>query len=335
LTSFFFQGDHQIMKLNPVIYQPANPERHFAAIARLISGEEGEPTTEKSLLDWYRRQLEAGIWFTVVTTPDEQVLGFNGLYHMTSERERLYGIYVIVDEPYRECGLGSLLLDKLLHQAEEAGARTLVAWVRDAFEAGIQFATRAGFERKTHSIAMAFNLLEWDEARYAPLIQLLQQQGFHFTSMAELGDTPEARRKLYQLNNSAAADDPGSHGVAVCATFEDFDRSVCQAAWYRPDGQIIAIDEHSGDWAAMSAITVFDGADHAYNLFTGTDGRYRGRKLAQAVKSLALRRARSYGVDKVTTSHTSENAAMIAIDTKLGYVRTRGVLTMEKELAHG
>jgi RimJ/RimL family protein N-acetyltransferase len=322
------------MKLNPVSYQPADAARHFAAIARLMTGEESEPTTESSLLDWYQRQLKAGIWLYVLTSPDDQVLGFNGLYRLTSERERLYGMYVIVDAAYRNCGLGSLLLDRLLLEAKEVGARTLVVWVRDEFEDGIRFAARAGFEQKTRSTGMAFNLLEWDESRYAPLVQLLEQQGFRFTSMAELGDTPEARRKLYTLNNSAAADDPGSRGAAPWASFEDFERAVCQAAWYRPDGQIIAIDSHSGDWAAMSAITVFDGADHAYNLFTGTDKRYRGRKLAQAVKSLALRRALSYGVKTVRTSHTSENAPMIAIDTKLGYVRTHGVLTMEKELVY-
>jgi RimJ/RimL family protein N-acetyltransferase len=82
----------------------------------------------------------------------------------------------------------------------------------------------------------------------------------------------------------------------------------------------------------MSAITVFEGADHAYNLFTGTDVRYRGRKLAQAVKSLALQKALTLGVEAVRTSHNSENAAMIAIDTKLGYIRTPGIFIMEKEL---
>jgi RimJ/RimL family protein N-acetyltransferase len=82
----------------------------------------------------------------------------------------------------------------------------------------------------------------------------------------------------------------------------------------------------------MSAITVFKGADHAYNLFTGTDVRYRGRKLAQAVKALALLKARTFGVYTVRTSHNSENEAMIAIDTKLGYIRTPGSFIMEKEL---
>jgi RimJ/RimL family protein N-acetyltransferase len=107
---------------------------------------------------------------------------------------------------------------------------------------------------------------------------------------------------------------------------------VCSSSWYHPDAQFVAIDSHTGEWAAMSAITVFEGSDHAYNLFTGTDVRYRGRKLAQAVKSLALRRARAWGVDTVRTSHNSENETMIAIDTKLGYIRTPGIYTMVKEL---
>ncbi len=49
----------------------------------------------------------------------------------------------------------------------------------------------------------------------------------------------------------------------------------------------------------FTAITVFEGADHAYNLFTSTDVRYRGRKLEQAVKSLALRKALTFGVNSV------------------------------------
>ena len=163
----------------------------------------------------------------------------------------------------------------------------------------------------------------------------LQQQGFRFTNMAELGDTPEARRKLYALNNGAAATDPGSDGIPPWASFEEFERDVCNSSWYHPDGQIIAIDTLSGEWAAMSATTVFSGSDHAYNLFTGTDVRYRGRKLAQAVKTIALRKERALGVGMVRTSHNSENAAMIAIDTKLGYKHTPGMLVMEKELAHG
>jgi len=320
------------MPPDPISLQPANPEQHFVALAGQINTQETEPSTPETLADWYNKQVEEAIRFTVAVTPLGQVVGFNGIYRSYTNLERNYGIYVIVGEEFRQCGIGSWLYDHLFNQASEMNALTLRARVRDTCEQGIRFATRRGFEIKKQSIEMRFDLSAWDDRRYEPTLQVLRAQGFHFTNMAELGDTPEARRKLYSLNNNAAATDPGSDGVSPWASFEEFERDVCQSYWYHPDAQIVAIDTHTGEWAAMSAITVFEGSDHAYNLFTGTDVRYRGRKLALAVKSLALRRAREFGVAAVRTSHNSENEAMIAIDTKLGYVRTPGTYVMVKEV---
>jgi len=320
------------MDLSLISIQPADPVRHFAVIANLMTSQETEPTTEQSLVEWYKRQLKDGIQLSVALSPQESVLGFNGIYRENLNYRQLYWIYLIVEQGSRGCGLGSLLYDHLLSQAAELGARTLKTRIRDTNDAGVRFANRRGFVEKKHSIEMMFDLSTWDDSRYVPTLHALQTQGFRFTNMAELGDTQEARRKLYTLNSTAAATDPGSDGVPPWASFEDFNKRVCNSSWYHPDGQIVAIDTQTGEWAAMSAITVFAGADHAYNLFTGTDVPYRGRMLAQAVKALALRKARTFGVDTVRTSHDSENAAMIAIDTKLGYVRTPGTLIMEKDM---
>jgi mycothiol synthase len=311
---------------------PADPKQHFADIATLMNTQEMEPNTAESLTEWYGKQVPDGIQFFVAVSPKGQVLGFSGIYRTYTNLEGNYSLYLIVGLEYRQCGLGSLLYDHLLTQAYEMGALTLRARVRDNCDEGYRFTTQRGFVIKKHSIEMMFDLKSWDESHYASILQSLQAQGFRFTNMAELGDTEEARRKLFTLNNNASATDPGSDGIPPWASFEEFERDVCTSSWYHPDAQIIAIDTSNGEWAAMSAITVFEGSDHAYNLFTGTDVRYRGRKLAQAVKSLALRRARVFGVDAVRTSHNSENEAMIAIDTKLGYVRTPGVFIMVKVL---
>jgi mycothiol synthase len=262
-------------------------------------------------------------------------MGFSAIYRDNLNIAGLYGLYLIVHPDFTHAGLGSQLYANLLVHAHEFGARTLRVQVRDTCDEGIHFATNRGFVVKKHSIEMMLDLKSWDGARYRPVVQSLQVQGFQFTDMAELGDTQAARHRLFALNNSAAATDPGSDGIPPWASFEEFQKAVCDASWYRPNGQVIAIDAHTDEWVAMSAITVFEGADHAYNLFTGTDLRYRGRKLAQAVKSLALLKACEFGVDVVRTSHNSENTAMIAIDTKLGYVRTPGTLVMLKELENG
>ncbi len=150
--------------------------------------------------------------------------------------------------------------------------------------------------------------------------------------MAALGDTEEAQRRLYALNDTTDRDTLGADGSPSWASFEDFQQSVCRADWYRPAGQRVVIDTATGDWAAMSAISRFD--DYAYNLHTGVDRRYRGRQLAQAVKVLALRYARDeLHVAAVRTHHNSRNLPMIAIDRKLGYVQTPGTWLLEKTLS--
>jgi mycothiol synthase len=322
------------MEIKDIRLLPADPGRHFSAIAALISSQETEPSTQQTLTDWYDRRLADGILFTAAVDKDDRVFGFNGIYRDNLNIPHHYGLYLIVDPGFRHLGTGRLLYENLMAHARMYGARILRTRVRDTCQEGISFALQRGFIEKKHSIEMMFDLTSWDESRYQPVLQSLQVQGFRFTDMAELGDTHEARQKLFALNNSAAADDPSSDGIPPWASFEGFERDVCSSYWYHPDSQIVAIETHTGDWAAMSAITAFQGADHAYNLFTGTDVRYRGRKLAQAVKSLALRKARQFDVDIFRTSHNSENAAMIAIDTKLGYVRTPGTWVMVKELSN-
>ena len=62
--------------------------------------------------------------------------------------------------------------------------------------------------------------------------------------------------------------------------------------------------------------------------------RYRGRKLGQAVKVVALRYAREVlKASSVHTHHNTKNLPMIGIDLKLGYTQTLGSFSMEKVLS--
>mgnify|MGYP001574575271 CR=1 FL=1 len=161
----------------------------------------------------------------------------------------------------------------------------------------------------------------------------LKSDGFEFTSMEQLGDTEDAQRKLYILNDTTAMAVPGSDGEPCWDSFEDFRKSVCESDWYKPGGQFVAIDTASGAWAAMCAITRFEGNDYANTLHIGVDMPYRGRKLGQAVRVLALRYARDVlKAHLVRTTHNSENLPALAIDRKLGYVQIRGTYLMEKML---
>lgn len=312
---------------------PPDPERHFAAIAALLTSFETEPTSESGLLRWYQRELEQGLRMCVAQDENGAVAGFHCLYRRGDPTDKRLNLYLIVAPQFRRQGLGARLYAHLEQTAAEMAARQLFAAVRDNDAASQDFAKQRGFTERAHSIEMMMDLASFDSTRFDGLIAALRSQGFHFTNMAELGNGEEARRKLYLLNDSTAATTPGSEGEHPWASFEEFDRSVCQSDWYRPEGQVVAIVTGSGAWAGMSAITRFEGADHAYNLFTGVDPAYRGRGLGQAVKVLALRYAvRHLNVNRVRTNHNALNAPMIAIDRKLGYFQTPGTYGLVKVL---
>ncbi len=161
---------------------------------------------------------------------------------------------------------------------------------------------------------------QFDGRKYDGLIAGLKEEGFQFTSMAELGNTEEALRKLYLLNDTTAMDADGPAVGHVWPTFEDFQKEVCQMDWFLPRGQIIAIDTASGAWAAMSAITNFEGSGTTWNLFTGVDRRYRGHRLEQAVLALAIRYALDeLKVNSIFADESKSNLSMIAVYRELGY----------------
>jgi RimJ/RimL family protein N-acetyltransferase len=311
----------------------AVPERDFGQLAALFTLEQDEPTTQPALMADYEAH-KARI-FRLMVAEDEhgELLGFNWATRSRFQDTDAY-FYVIVKPEQRGQGVGRQLVEDIERAAQAAQVQKLEISVSDSFPAYRYFAERCGFTERRHSIGMSLELDTFDDRPYQQTVDQLRAAGFQFTSMEALGNTEEAQRRLYALNDNAAADTPGSEGQHPWLSFEDFQKSVCGSSWYKPAGQMVVIDTASGDWAAMSAITRFEGVDYAYNLFTGTDHRYRGRKLAQAVKVLALRYARDVlKVSTVKTHHNSNNQPMIAIDRKLGYLQTAGNYSMEKILA--
>ena len=69
------------------------------------------------------------------------------------------------------------------------------------------------------------------------------------------------------------------------------------------------------------------------NDITGTLAAHRGRGLARLVKHHSLRRAAALGIAEVFTFNDETNAAMLAVNTKLGYRPHSQRLSWLKELS--
>lgn len=307
-------------------------ERDFGQLAVLFTNEQDEPTTETGLKDDYAAHQERIFRLMVAENEHGELLGFNWATRSRFNSSEAY-FYVIVKPKQRKQGLGNRLYQDVEYAARQSQIQRLWADVRDTCPEFRAFAEKRGFSERSHSWGMSLDLTAFDDRPYDEIIARLESEGFQFTSVEALGNTEAAQRKLYALNEMTNRETLGSDGSPAWLSFEDFQAKVCGSDWYKPDGQMVVIDTATGEWAAMSAITCFTGANYAYNLFTGVDKRYRGRKLAQAVKILALRYAQSMlKVDTVRTNHNSKNAPMIAIDRKFGYVQSPGVFSMEKTI---
>jgi GNAT superfamily N-acetyltransferase/RimJ/RimL family protein N-acetyltransferase len=317
--------------MSDILLRPVELEGDFRQLAAWFTILEGETSTELEIVKEYE-ELNERLLLKVAVDVQGELLGFYWACRDMVEPDRAY-FYLFVQPEKRRQGVGRWLYEDLALAALGARIRKLRVTVWDNSPESRAFTDRLGFIERRHSIAMELDLGSFDDRPYDEVIARLEGEGFRFTSMEALGNTEEAQRKLYTLNDATAATIPGAEGEHSWTSFEDFQKRVCQSDWYKPGGQMVAIDTTNGAWAAMSAVIRRPGNDFAYNLFTGVDIPYRGRKIGQVVKVLALRYARDVlGAASVRTQHNVNNLPMIAIDRKLGYHQVPGNFLMEKIL---
>jgi RimJ/RimL family protein N-acetyltransferase len=310
--------------------RPLKLDRDFGQLAELFTLEQNEPTSEAALRADYKEHKDRIFHIMVAEDEQGQIVGFNWGTRSRFDFNQAY-FYIIVKPEFRKQGIGRRLYEDLDLAAKKKHIKKLQITVRDSTSACQEFAERRGFSEKSHYIGLAVKLDSFDDNDKDNLIARLKGEGIQFTSMEALGNTEEMQRKLYQLNDTTDMERILPEGEHSWLSFDEFRTQVCQANWYLPAGQIIAIDTSTNTWAAMSAITQFEGHDHAYNLHTGVNKRYFGRKLAQATLVLALRYARDEL--KLKRAHTEENSVNLpsfAIYRELGYKRIPGTVSMEK-----
>ncbi|MGC1376652.1 MAG: GNAT family N-acetyltransferase [Anaerolineales bacterium] len=312
------------------ILRPADPERDFGQVAAWFSTLEDEPTSEHRLVEYYEKHRERIIQ-KVAEDEQGQLLGFCWIIGVRLKPESA-AIHLFVKPEERGQGIGRQLYNDLVHTAENTPLKRLHVSIVDNRPEYKIFAEQRGFAQRRHEIKMMLDLAAFEDRLHEDVITKLRGEGFEFTSMEALGNTEEAQRKLYSLNIATDVETPGSNGKPAWDSFDDFQKSVCLADWYKPGGQLVVIDTTNGNWVAMCAITRLDWHDHHANiLYTGVDAPYRRRKLAQAVKVLALRYARDVlKVNMVYTDNNAQNLPIIALNQKLGYTRLPGIFLMEK-----
>lgn len=314
--------------MSPVIRR-LNAQTDFPRIAELRNTAYPQPVTAEQLAEWERRFPKDGArQRNVALDSTGNILGYNDAGRWPYMPPGKFWIDVIVDPGHRCHGIGALLYQDALEFAQAQRAVVLECEVRDHNLDWKRFAETRGFRVDRHVFESALGIGHFDETRFGNLVKAVQARGFHFFSMADVPDTEENRRKLYELNKTNALDTPGTDGTF--APFSLFAERIFIASWYRPEGQIIAAD---GDrWVGMTAVGHFPETDSAYTMHTGVLKEYRGRQIALALKILSVRLARQWGVASMRTNNDSQNAPILAVNRKLGYRPEPGYYRMKMRI---
>ncbi|WP_327000326.1 GNAT family N-acetyltransferase [Dactylosporangium sp. NBC_01737] len=155
----------------------------------------------------------------------------------------------------------------------------------------------------------------FDDAGFERYLRRAQSSGTRFTTMADLGDAPEHRRVLYELNRTCSADIPDR---GPFYTYDEYAAQRLDVATYNPGGVIIAVQ--GDEWIGMSATSLHPDRGHAFSDMTGVLAPHRGKGLSLALKLLAIRFVRSSGYRRLVAFHHPQNHAAIAMNRRLGFV---------------
>jgi RimJ/RimL family protein N-acetyltransferase len=272
------------------------------AVALLLqSADDSRVVSHAGLVHWHATRPERARMVELVAEVDGAVVadGVAGLNTQTSS-EGAGWAFVTVDVALRGQGIGVDVGARLLEHLRGVGATRATSMFRFS-EEGERWAIARGWSRLQGGPLIALDPRSVPKPSVPP--------GFRCVAMS--GVQPEA---LYGAVAAAALDEP-SPEPNDDIRFDDFLRD-----WNDPDldrdASAVVLAE-DGRVAAFAFIRIV--GDRAEHGFTGTQPEHRGLGLATAAKRSALRAAAVRGVTRVTTSNAEENAAMRAINRKLGF----------------
>jgi len=209
---------------------------------------------------------------------------------------------VAVRKEYRRRGIGRALYEVGLEHAQALELGELLASFHEN-EAGTTFAAARGF---TEVRAEAESVLDPQTVRELP------------SPDTDLRPVSAVDPQLvYDVDLEATLDMPQTEQIDHIP-YDEWEDHVLRHPLFTPTGSFVAMVD--GVAAAVSLLTADLESGRAHNMFTGTLRAHRGRGLARAVKLASIQWAAAHGVTMMATNNDETNAAMLAINRRLGYV---------------
>ncbi|UQN07739.1 GNAT family N-acetyltransferase [Deinococcus sp. QL22] len=250
-----------------------------------------------------------------------------GMYH-----PQRFGLELAVCPERQGQGVGAALWEALEVQLRDWHALSVRTLAREDHPLAPHFLTRRGFTRGKRYFTSAVNLSQasdaapFDEGPFLPTEARLTALGVRVRSLAEVREsgTPDLPRRLHALMSDVRRDVPRSE-PATPLTFEVFDEAVLNDSCLLPEAYLIA-EAPGGDWIGQSTLFRSEASADLLTGLTGVTRDWRGQGVATLLKLHVLRVAQALAAQTggevfLRTDNASDNAPMLAINDRFGFVR--------------
>ncbi len=265
----------------------------------------------------------------LIAERDAQIVGVADYHRSASSyHPHKFWLELYVHPDSRRQGIGGSLYEAALREVVALEGIALRTQVSENEPFSVRFAETRGFVEDKRDFESLLDVQAFDAAPYLQLGSDLERTGISLQSWREL-DSGAFRRELHAVFSRVRLDVPRGD-PATPISFEFFEEHVMGDPELNPDASFAA--QQSG--AIVGFTGAYRGARAGWldQWLTATVAEVRGRGVATALKVKQLEAARDQGFTMIRTDNDSRNAAMLAVNTKLGFVRQMAVLSMLKTL---
>ena len=308
---------------------------HYPRLSEIYNG--NYPDYPRSIDEWRTRDesVDRSKYYLRRYAFQERkaVVGFGVISHVTDMfHPHKFWISILVDPLSQGRGIGSAIYEKLSGELAKLGAVMAWAGSREDLPRLSTFYRKRGFEEKQIAWESRLDVAAVDVEKFREYPEKALRQGIEFTNLAaERQDDQNSLRRLYELVQLVSADMP-SPAPFTPISYEQWEAFELKNPNLLPEGYMIAKDGEK--YVGLS--TVWRIEKEPRGLVQGNTGvrrEYRGRGIAVALKLRVIDFARKNGYEKLKTWNASNNAPMLAVNTKLGFKREVGWITLEKNLS--
>ncbi len=250
---------------------------------------------------------------------------FAGMYH-----PRKFGAWVHLEPQHDNVQNRAALWDRIVAALEVFEPLSILSYGREDRRATIEFLVSQGFQEKMRYWESRLDVNAFDPAPYKGVQDDVHAAGFEIKTLAELGDDPEYRQKLFELWADCRRDVPRPD-EATEVGFAQFSKWTFESPYLLRDACFIALETLTGRWAGMSQLWKSEGAYLSTGL-TAVRREYRRNRLALATKLRGIEYARSVNSPEIRTGNESNNRGMLSINEALGFVKQPAWIDLVKVL---